>query len=180
MDDHRYGLVQQPAKTKLQEKESRFALYESTRLYAFAGGTLPNGEVVLGCKVLVLPRIEAPADFPACDEIKKELNEFCDPPREELKCAWGFCKTIPYENGGWTCVEYSVARRNGTIGNASDADVLTVEAARKWPNDVAEFDEMMNLDSATPVAFTKKGDRDAVRFNFYKYVYSFGESAPLS
>ena len=124
MEDNRYGRVKQPAKTKLQEKESRFALYESTRLYAFAGGTLPNGQYVLGCRVLVLPRIEDPTDFPDGGEIKPEWNTFCDPPREAPNSAWGFCKTIKYENGGWTCVEYSVARCNMTIANQQDGTTL--------------------------------------------------------
>merc|ERR1712130_317604 len=102
MEDNRYGQVKQPHKSKTQEKESQYALYESTRLYAFAGGVLPNGHFVMGCKVLVLPRIEDPEIFPSSGEIKMESNTHCDPPRQERTCAWGFCKTIPYENGGWT------------------------------------------------------------------------------
>ena len=173
MVDYRYGRVKQADMTKGQEKEMRFALYESTRLYAFAGGKLPNGRLVPGCKVLVLPRIEVPESFPDCGEITTALNEFCHPPREEKLSAWGFCKSLKYHQGGWTCAEYSVARKNGTIANASHEDVREVEIAREWPDDVAAYALMMDEASEKPVAFTRKGDREAVRFNFFKYVYSF-------
>ena len=66
---------------------------------------------------------------------------------------------------------------NKTIANKDHPDVIKVEGARKWPDDVAAYAEMMELKSDDPVAFTKAGDREAVRFNFFKYVYSFGSSA---
>ena len=98
----------------------------------------------------------------------------------EKLTAWGFAKSVPYTSGGWTCTEYSVARMNGTIANAHHADVRAVEAARAWPNDCAAFAEMM--DEAKPeaelVAFTNKGDREAVRFNYYKYCYGFSGTRP--
>ena len=78
--------------------------------------------------------------------------------------------------GGWTCAEYSVARKNGTIANAADADVQAVEIARPWPDDVTAYAKMMDEASEQPVAFTKRGDREAVRFNFFKYAYAFGEA----
>merc|ERR1712110_1140282 len=113
--------------------------------------------------VLVLPQIESPESFPNTGEIKLASNNFCDPPREEQHCAWGFCKTISYSNGGWTCVEYSVARNNGTIANSYDPQVQEVEASRTWPESVYGFAQMMDPQSENPVAFTKKGDRDVVR-----------------
>ena len=48
-----------------------------------------------------------------------------------------------------------------------------MEIAREWPDDVAAYALMMDEASEKPVAFTRKGDREAVRFNFFKYVYSF-------
>ncbi len=176
MVDYRYGRVTQGDMTKTQEKEMRFALYESTRLYAFAGGVLPTGERVRGCRVLVLPNVEPPESFPEHGELVLRTNTFCHPPRRELESAWGFCKSLSYHEGGWTCAEYSVARKNGTIANADDPEVARVEAARAWPDDVTAYAEMMDEESDAPVAFTKRGDREAVRFNFFKYVYAFGQT----
>ena len=34
---------------------------------------------------------------------------------------------------------------------------------------------MSDDDDAIRVTFTKKGDRDAVRFNFFKYTHNFNE-----
>eukprot|EP00415_Alexandrium_ostenfeldii_P001351 UN1351 len=176
MLDYRYGRVTQADLTKAQEKELRFALYETTRLYAFRGGTLPDGRLVSGCRVLVLPKVEDPASFPDHGELKLELNTYCYPPREEYNSTWGFCKSLKYHEGGWTCAEYSVARKNGTIANAADPEVQGVEMARKWPDDVTLYAEMMDEGNDKPVAFTKRGDRDAVRFNFFKYCYAFGQA----
>ncbi len=50
-----------------------------------------------------------------------------------------------------------------------------VEAARSWPEDVDAYARLMDEDADEPVAFTKKGDREAVRFNFYKYSCSVVE-----
>eukprot|EP00408_Alexandrium_pacificum_P017865 CAMPEP_0171194482 /NCGR_PEP_ID=MMETSP0790-20130122/20912_1 /TAXON_ID=2925 /ORGANISM="Alexandrium catenella, Strain OF101" /LENGTH=540 /DNA_ID=CAMNT_0011659681 /DNA_START=25 /DNA_END=1647 /DNA_ORIENTATION=- len=156
-----------------QKIEKGFALYETTRLYAFAGGVLPSGEDVLGCKVIVLPGLEDPHSFPDGGEIEREMNTFCQPPRAELNSRWGFAKSIPYESGGWTCAEYTIARQNGTIANAHHEDVRRVDGARAWPRDVRQFAEMMDEEGANPIFFTKKGDREAVRFNFYKFSYHF-------
>ena len=56
--------------------------------------------------------------------------------------------------------------------------VQVVEAARAWPDDVTAYAAMMDEASVQPVAFTKRGDREAVRFNFFKYAYALGESPP--
>jgi hypothetical protein len=127
--------------------------------------------------VLVLPRVEAPESFPEHGELKLKTNTYCHPSRDEIHSAWGFCKSLAYHKGGWTCAEYSVARMNGTIANAADEAVKIVEKARPWPKDVTEYATMMDERSEQPVAFTKKGDRDAVLFNFFKYVYEFGQAS---
>ena len=59
------GMVTLPEATPEQQREFRFALFETTRLYAFKGGVLPSGKSVLGCKVLVLPKLEDPHGFPS-------------------------------------------------------------------------------------------------------------------
>ena len=74
-----------------------------------------------------------------------------------------------------TCAEYSVARKNGTIVNSHHPAVRAIELARKWPDTLAEYADMMDENAELPVSFAKKGDRDAVRFNFYKYSYNVTE-----
>mmetsp|Transcript_43218 Transcript_43218/g.116558 ORF Transcript_43218/g.116558 Transcript_43218/m.116558 type:complete len:555 (-) Transcript_43218:85-1749(-) len=155
-------MVRLPPMTKEMKQEKALALYESTRLYAFEG-----------CKVLILPELEGPECFRDGGDITEEMNTFCSPARKEKNTRWGFAKSIPYHNGGWTCAEYAVARYNGTIANPHHESVKRVDCARAWPKNVTDFAVMMDENSANPVAFTKKGDRDAVRFNFYKYCYHF-------
>ena len=62
-------------------------------------------------------------------EITVEWNTVCQPPREEQKSAWGFSKSIKYENAGWPCAEYAVSRMNKNIANSEDEPVRRVEAA---------------------------------------------------
>ena len=65
---------------------------------------------------------------------------------------------------------------NGTIANSDDPAVKRVENARNpWPEDVDAYAALMDEEAAQPVAFTKKGDREAVRFNFYKYSFNVTE-----
>lgn len=178
----RPGLVELPDRSIQEARQFRTCLFETTRLYAFGGPRLFPKAVsqgcftVAGCKVIVLPKLEMPVDFPEHGEICEKLNEHCEPARTETHTNWGFCKSIPYHRGGWTCAEYAVARKNGTIANIDDPDVIAVESSRKWPNTAAEYAEMMNEDGPDPVVFTKRGDREAVRFNFYKYSYDFLDS----
>ena len=61
----RDGKVELPGLEKAQKKQAKAALYETTRLYAFAGGRLPSGEEVKGCKVIVLPRPGESASVPS-------------------------------------------------------------------------------------------------------------------
>ena len=154
-------------RTEAQERRFRFALFETTRLYAYRPPSGPS--------VIILPDIEGPERFPEPGEITWEANTVCQPPRQEKRSAWGFSKSIAYEDAGWPCAEYAVSRMNRTIANGDDAPVKKVEAARTWPEDVEAYAELMDEEATKPVAFTKKGDREAVRFNFYKYSYSVTE-----
>ena len=162
-------MVRLSGRTEAQERRFRFALFETTRLYAFRPSTGPS--------VIILPHIEPPEAFPEPGTITWEENKICSPPRPEKKSAWGFSKSIAYENSGWPCAEYAVARMNGTIANSDDTAVAELEDARKWPEDVDAYAALMDEDApkAVRVAFTKKGDREAVRFNFYKYSYHVTE-----
>ena len=122
--------------------------------------------------MIILPDLAPPERFPEPGEITWEENTVCQPPRREQKSAWGFSKSIKYENAGWPCAEYAVSRMNQNIANSEDEPVRRVEAARSWPEDVDAYARLMDENADEPVAFTKKGDREAVRFNFYKYSYS--------
>ena len=65
---------------------------------------------------------------------------------------------------------------NGTIANGDDHIVRQVEQARRWPEDVEAYGkDLMNESAERPVRFTNKGDREAVRFNFYKYCFRVTE-----
>jgi len=169
------GMVTLPNRTDAQNMQFRFALFETTRLYAFAGGRLANGVKVLGCKVIVLPRREDAYTFPDHGEISEQMNSFCSPPAVQIHSNWGFQRLEPYEEGGWTCAEYAVARRNGTIANFGHPDVQSLQMSRQWPETVQEYAEMMDENAAKPISFTKKGDRDVVLFNFYKYSHHIGD-----
>ena len=102
----------------------------------------------------------APESFPEHGELERKMNTYCHPPREELTPRGAFAGSLAYHQGGWTCAEYSVARKNGTIANAADDDVQAVEIARPWPDDVTAYAKMMDEASEQPVAFTKHGDRE--------------------
>ena len=54
-----YKKVKLPDKTHRERRLFMRALPETTRLYAFAGGELPDGQVVKGCKVVILPALQA-------------------------------------------------------------------------------------------------------------------------
>ena len=167
------GLVTLLDRTDEQLKEFKFALFETTRLYAFAGGNLPDGTAVQGCRVVVLSDLDDHMDFPDRGQPVRSLNTHCEPPRFELKTKWGFSKSVPYQDGGWTTAEYTVAHCCGTICNGNSPSVRAVHTKRAWPTCVAEFAAMMDEEAKEPVKFTKSGDRDAVRFNFWKYCFRF-------
>ena len=111
------------------------------------------------------------SSFPDVGEVTEKLNDFCEPPRMEAHSNWGFTKKMGYENSGWCCAEFAIAKRNGTIVNMDDAPVQRVLKSREWPNTATEYAAMMES-KEQPVHFTKKGDAEAVRFNFFKNAYS--------
>ena len=166
-------MVKLKGRSEAQERRFRFALFETTRLYAYRPPTGPS--------VIVLPEIEPPESFPGVvGEVPWEQNTVCVPPRQEKRTAWGFSKSIAYQDSGWPCAEYAVSRMNGTIANANDEAVQKVEGARKWPTDVEAYARLMDENALKKhgiesVTFTKGGDREAVRFNFYKYSYRIDE-----
>jgi len=168
--------VKLPPRTMKENRKFGLALAETTRLYAFAGGRRPDGVQVKGCKVIVVATIQKPDSFPVRGDMRELANEFCQPARMEWHTNWGFSKSVPYECGGWTCAEYSVARKNSTIINQNDKAVQHVESSRKWPTNVKEYAEMMDEGAPQPVRFTKRGDREAVRFNYYKFTCSLAET----
>jgi len=169
----RPGFVRQRERTQGEKKQFKSGLFETTRLYSFVGGKLPNSKEILGCKVLILPKLEDVAEFPDVGQVEWKLNENCTPPRMEQLSNWGFSKSVPYERGGWTCAEYSVARKSNTIANPKSRAVRRVENSQRWPETVKDYDTLMRENSHNPVIFTKRGDREVVRFNFYKYCYHF-------
>ena len=105
--------------------------------------------------------------------MRQELNTHCEPAGREVNTKWGFSKSVEYQDGGWTTAEYTVAHSYGTICNGNSGTVRVVHKKREWPASVAEFAAMMDEQADSPVSFTKRGDRDAVRFNFWKYCFRF-------
>ena len=91
-------------------------------------------------------------------------------------CAWGRVNPDPYENRGWCCSEFTIAKFNGTIVNDDRADVQAVLNARTWPSTVLEYAEMMAATGELAVRFTKKGDADVVRFLFYRVCFGMLDS----
>ena len=92
-----------------------------------------------------------------------------------------------YQNRGWCCAEFSIALYCGIIRNLDDPDVAEVLKSREWPNDNASYANMMRQTSRPEVAnadaeltyhpemgvdFTNKGDRAAVKYNFFKMALS--------
>jgi len=115
------GSVLLSGRTEAQERRFRFALFEMARIYAFQPAHGPN--------VIILPDLAPPESFPEPGEITWEENTVCQPSRREQKSAWGFSKSIKYENAGWPCAEYAVSRMNKNIANSEDEPVRRVEAA---------------------------------------------------
>ena len=138
------GIDALPLRGRTAEDNRRFgfSLWEMSRMYAYSR-----------MEVIVLPQRARPELFP------------CGPD------CWGIVAKAPYENRGWCCSEYSIARLNGRIVNGSDPDVVAVESARQWPADVEGYSAMMEVSAAAPVSFTNKGDRDAVCFIFYRVCF---------
>ena len=129
-------------RTKEQQRQFKFAMWEMTRLYAF-------GE----CEVIVDPVIDDADSFPGG------------------RNAWGKVNTTRYEQRGWCCAECSVANANDRIINRSDPAVQDVLGAREWPSTVEAYDEMMSENAKVPVHFTNRGDKAAVLYNFFKMTH---------
>ena len=99
----------------------------------------------------------------------------------------GVLNARPYHNRGWCCAEFAIALYNKRIVNLGDADVQTVLRSREWPsggiveacrmygemmgssNDVTDTGvDGLTYDPGKGVSFTSKGDRQAVKYNFFK------------
>ena len=95
-------------------------------------------------------------------------------------CAWGAINTEPYERRGWCCSEYSIARFTGRIvERLRPAELREIEASRRWPSSVSEYDEMMQPSAHPRVSFTFNGDRDVVKFIFYRICFGLLHSFSL-
>jgi hypothetical protein len=126
-----------------QERCFRNALWEMGRLYSFKG-----------CEVVVIPDISSPETFPGGPEM------------------WGFTNTDAYERRGWCVAEYSIARLCGRIKNGGNPKVRAIDAWRKWPETVSEYATMMEETGEREVSFTCKGDREVVKYNFFKMCFN--------
>ena len=153
----RLGLPPQRDRTAGESKCFRTALFEMSRMFAFGG-----------VKVIVLPQLERWQDFPAVlgsqsapvPEFSEVKNRACE--KSDL---WGWINAVPYENRGWCAAEFSCALKAKIIANLGDQDVQDVLNARPWPENVEEYQKMMD-DPA--IEFTAKGDRDYVAYLFFK------------
>ena len=124
------------------------------------------------CEVIVLPELDGLDTFPGGD-------------------VWGMVNDMPYRNRGWCCAEFAIARYNNRIVNLDDPVVQKVLKSRDWPTgdaakSCAMYEDMMKLsckmeddgrdgmtyDSENGVNFTAKGDRAAVKYNFFKMTMS--------
>ena len=128
------------------------------------------------CEVVVLPQLDL-WDFPGGN-------------------VWGRVNVRPYQQRGWCCAEFAVARYAGRIANLHDPAVRAVLESREWPcGGTAEacrmYADLMRLssdpgddgrnglwyDPVKGVGFTQKGDREAVKYNFVKMTMALEEPA---
>jgi len=138
-------------RTSAEQAAFDFAMWDMGRLYAFKEN-----------KVIVLPKLDGPNAFPGGPT------------------AWGKVNTRLYKHRGWCCSEFSIALSNGLIANIDDPDVQDIVHGRRWPKTVEQYADMMKYTTVSPpddglihdpllgVDFTARGDRDVVRFNFFK------------
>ena len=148
-------------RTPEEGKAFGYAMWDMGRLYAFHE-----------CEVIVLPELDGLNTFPGGD-------------------VWGMVNSRPYENRGWCFSEFGIALYCGTIANLNDPAVQRVLKSRKWPTgntakSCRMYAEMMALscdladdgkdglsyDPDKGVNFTNKGDRAAVKYNFFKMTMS--------
>ena len=141
-------LAPQADRTPSERERFSLALWDMSRLYAFAE-----------CEVIVLPEVEPPTIF------------LGGPDR------WGLVNTLPYEARGWCCSEFSIARSNGRIANKHDLAVQALEdVPHGWPATVHEYEAMMREDATPKVRFTSSGDEEVVKFLFFKSCFGLTHS----
>ena len=85
---------------------------------------------------------------------------------------WGFTNLDSYDRRGWCVAEYSIARRCGRIKNRDNPKVCDIEICRSWPETVAEYATMMEETGEHEISFTQSGDREVVKYNFFKMCFS--------
>jgi len=149
-------------------------MWDMGRLYSFQE-----------CEVIVLPML--------ADQLEPSRSDVCASfPGGDV---WGDVNNRPYKNRGWCCAEFAVARYNGRIANLADPSVQAVLNSRSWPDGSATescrtyaammknttIEEMstsqcdhseLTYNPVLGVDFTNKGDRAAVKYNFFKMTLS--------
>jgi len=161
-------------RTSSQRIAFDYAMWEMGRLYSFHE-----------CEVIVLPTLADELE-PTKDHV---LASF---PGGDV---WGDINNRPYHNRGWCCAEFAVARYSNRIANLHDPSVQAVLQSRQWPSggtaeSCAMYADMMTrttveemskslanhseltYDPHFGVDFTSNGDRDAVKYNFFKMTMS--------
>lgn len=137
-----------PDRTYEDKASFDWALHEMTRLYAFKGN-----DNYRGVEVIVLPEVE------------------------KVQGKWGKLNKAPYPNRGWCVAEFSVANHNDIIAPKDDPEVAEVLRARRWPRTIEyqdmckttdQTDSSLDHDPREGVAFTSRGDRRFVEYNFFK------------
>jgi len=126
-----------------QKRVFSYAMWEMGRLYSHKS-----------CEVIVLPELDGLQSFPGGN-------------------VWGMVNDRAYENRGWCCAEFAIARKCDRIANLSNPAVQRVLACRRWPETVDDYAHMMSEDLPVDqrVEFTAKGDRAVVKYNFFKMAF---------
>lgn len=141
-----------PSRTADETRAFRHAMWEMGRLYSYKA-----------VEVIILPGLDGAGSFPGGQ-------------------VWGGTNTCPYANRGWCCAEFAIAKKAKRIINLSDPEVQRVLHARQWPETIEEYAQMMAHTTRREYAgkngllyhetlgvdFTFRGDRDAVKYNFFK------------
>jgi len=144
-------------RTPEQKEQFKYALWDVNRLCCFQE-----------CDVIVLPQLELADTWPGGR-------------------VWGVENPTPYQNRGWCVAEFAIALYSGRIKNLDDDPVKKVFASREWPSggtvgSCQMYADIMKLttdrdeavrdglkyDDTKGIRFTSKGDRGAVKWNFFK------------
>ena len=126
-----------------QERNFLNAMWEMGRLYSYCE-----------CEVVVLPEVAEPSTFPGGPSM------------------WGRAHTVEYALRGWCVAEYSIARCSKRIANHATKNVQAIECCREWPSSVAQYARMMEETGSREILFTNEGDREVVKYNFFKMCFS--------